>query len=460
MPVPGDTLLKRISLIDSVGTGIPGATFTVTARDPNGMVVTPLPPTDLGDGIYEFTLATSLIDPEGTYYLQAISATTPPQVFELEWLVKPHGTPARWRPGDVLMDYITVIDSNNQPVLGDTFAITALDTTARPMTVPAVTEVGNGIYRVALRSSRFDPPGLYYIRLTSSLHPAQTYEVEFVTGQPVNLIGGTTRRDLRRAIMAKFGDLVRCKATSDGSTTVFIDEDNLVGEPGRYAGREIMFVTGMNAGQTRYVDGSSRETSAVILRRPLPYMTMNGDEADITNAYGIGITFQAVDNAINYAIGIARDRAMVPVSYRLTDWNGTDSIPIPFEAVGIRGVYSIDTDGRQHHIRRGRSRGNGWMVDRANRCLFIHGYEGRQVSGHDLVIEANALPNLLTDDDDVTMLPFQFLVSAATAHLCLDTLLSRQAPGEWGSKGMLYKQEAESLITTLTPNLGTDYTAV
>lgn len=460
MPVPGDTLIKRASILDAAGDGITGATFFVTARDPNGMVLTPLPPADLGGGIYEFSIATSIADPQGLYYLQAISDTYPKQVRELEWLVKPHGTPARWRPGDTMMDYITVIDPAGNPVLGDTFKIKAINTVGRSMDLPAVTEVGSGVYRVALQSSRFDPPGLYYIRLQSSIHPSQTYEVEFETGQPSNLIGGTTLRDLRRMVMARFGDIVRCKATSDGTTTEFIDADHLVGEPGRYAGREIMFVTGMNAGQVRYIDGSSRETSAVILRRPLPYMTMEGDEADITNAYGIGITFQAVNDAINYAITTARERARVPVNYRIAEWDGDSHIPIPVEAVGINEVYAIDADGRQSPIAKATRRGTGWMVDKATRSIVISGRAACHARGQDLMVNGLALPNILIEDDDVTMMPVQWLVATATSHLCLDTLLSRQAPGEWGSKGMLYKQEADSLVTTLTPNLSPNYQAV
>lgn len=460
MAVPGDVLNKRVSIIDASGTGITGATFSVTARDPNGMVLTPLPPADLGNGIYEFSIATSIIDPQGLYYLQAISDTVPPQVKEMEWVVKPHGTPARWRPGDTVMDYITVIDPSGNIVLGETFKIQALDTTGKAMDPPTITEVGSGVYRVALRTSRFDPPGLYYIRIRSNSYPSQTYEVEFETGQPSNLAGGTTLRELRRSVMARFGDIVQCTATSDGTTTSFIDEDHLVGEPGRYAGREIRFATGMNAGQTRYIDGSSRETSAVILRRPLPYMTMEGDEADITNAFGIGITFQAVDHAINYAISVARPMSHVPVSYRLRNWEGDGPIPIPPEAVGINDVYRIDHDGKHQVIRKGTGRNNGWIVDKASRSIHLNGHESYQAHGHDIVVNARALPNLLTDDDDVTMVPFQWLVATATSHLCLDTLLSRQAPGEWGSKGMLYKQEAERLVTTLTPNIGVNYTAL
>jgi len=67
---------------------------------------------------------------------------------------------------------------------------------------------------------------------------------------------------------------------------------------------------------------------------------------------------------------------------------------------------------------------------------------------------------MLTSDDDVTMLPQEWLIETAAAHLCLDTLLSKQASGEWGSKGMLYQQRADRLLTTLTPNIGPNYVAL
>src|SRR5690606_21555561 len=83
---------------------------------------------------------------------------------------------------------------------------------------------------------------------------------------------------------ARFGDLVTVKATATGTETLFIDADTLVGEPSRFAGREILFTSGPNAGQMRYITGSSRNDSAITLNRPLPYPTQEGDEADITNA--------------------------------------------------------------------------------------------------------------------------------------------------------------------------------
>lgn len=459
MPVPGDTLTKRISLIDSSGVAITGATFSLSARDADGLPISPDMITELGDGIYEFSLPTTIASPAGNYYLQVTSDTVPLQVFELEWTVKPLGTPARWRPGDTVMDYVTVIDPSGNPVLGESFEIHARNTVGNEFPMAAPTELGDGTYRVALRTNRFDPPGLYYIQLRSHTLPTQVYEVEFVTGQPVNLTGGTSLTTLRRRVMQRFGDIVCCRATQNGTASTFIDEDNLVGEPGRYAGREILFVTGMNAGQKRYIPGSSRDTSSVTFQRPLPYGTMEGDEADITNAYGVGVTFQAVDAAINFAIDTARPRSRLPMHYRITGWDGSH-IPIPAEVMGINEVYAIDRSGTQRMIRKSRTRGNGWFIDQPTRTIVINGNESRQIIGCDIVVNARVLPNLLVDGDDVTMMPLEWLVETAASHICLDTLLSKQASGDWGSKGMLYKGHADKLLTTLSPNIGPNYQAV
>lgn len=459
MPVPSSTLTKRFSFVGGDGSPLLGESFSVIGYDPSGALLAPSVPVELGNGVYEFSVPTTIADPIGSYYLQVTSSTLPVQVKEHEWIVKPLGTPDRWRPGDTVMDAITVIDVNSVPVLGDTFTIVAYNTVGKQVTVSPPTEVGNGMYRVAVKTSRFDPPGNYYVQLTSNSLPTQTYEVEFVIGQPVYLTGGTTLRELRRSVMSRFGDIVSLTATQDSDTYSIIDEDNIVGEPGRYAGREILFATGMNAGQRRYVNGSSRDTASVRFGRPLPYPVAIGDEADMTNAHSIGLSYQAIEAAINWAINTSRSRALVPITYRVEEWDGT-AIPIPVEAVGVNDVYAIDAHGEQRHIRRSNSRPNGWFIDKPTRTIVVNGHERDGAKGMTIVVNAYSLPSMLVDDDDVTHIDFEWLVDTATAHLCLDTLLSRQASGDWGSKGMLYQQRADQRVTRLTPNIGPNYQAV
>jgi hypothetical protein len=266
---------------------------------------------------------------------------------------------------------------------------------------------------------------------------------------------------IRRRVLARFGDLLTVRATANGTTTTFIDEDVLVGQPGRFAGREVMFTSGLNAGQTRYVESSSRNNSSLILSRPLPYATAIGDEADITNAFGIGITFRAVTDAINYAIDIARDYALLPTTYDLPDPFAADAdgLLIPDTIVGISGVLWLNADKNTWHpVQKAHSRnGNGWSLDKATHRLFIDGYVGSSVHERFIRVTGYTHPTALVNDSDTTGINIEWLVDAATAHLCLDTLLSRQASNEWSSKGLWYSNRADSVRSRLTPVLGPSF---
>lgn len=460
MPVPGDTLVDLTTIIDANGDPVTGAIATVDALGPDGLPRAASAPVEVSPGIYRVELATTVADPVGMYYMRVVFNTVPADTREFEWELRPIGSVERYKPGDTLMDYITVIDHDNDPVTGDTFSILAINTFGRPFGIAAPVEVMPGVYRVLMPTSRFDPPGVYYIRLTSTIHPDQVYEVKFVTGHPTEITGGVTLRTLRRRVMSRIGDLLRCTATANGTNETFIDMTNLVGEPGRYAGREAKFVTGLNSGQVRYIVGSSRDSASIRFSHPLPYPTAAGDEVDITNAYGTGITFQEVDDAIAWAFDIAKDRARAFVSYRIPNWNGTDIIPIPAEVVGVNDVYSVDDDGTQHRVDVSRRREQGWFIDQPSRSIVINGYSGRNARSHTIVVNALTLPVIPSEEDDVTTLPVAWLVDMAASHLCLDTLATRSASGDWASKGLMYQQNADKMITMLTPNMGSNYKAV
>lgn len=273
-----------------------------------------------------------------------------------------------------------------------------------------------------------------------------------------------TLATIRRRVMARFGDVLEVTATASAADAVtFTDEDNLVGEPGRYAGREILFTSGLNAGQTRYVEGSSRDTSSLTFSRALPFNVVAGDTALVTNAYGIGITFRAVRDAINYSIDMSRDYALVPAEEEIVDAfdHETGVLDLPATFVGVEAIHGIDSDGDYRSIERAqRINGNGWSVNRATGQVAIRGYRGYIADGYRIVVRGYTLPETLVADDDTTTVDLEWLVETATAHLCLDTLLSRQATGDWGSKGMLYQQRADRIRSRLTPVLGPSFVRV
>src|SRR5690606_6049314 len=115
-----------------------------------------------------------------------------------------------------------------------------------------------------------------------------------------------TRKDLRRMALAAAGNTHALTATANGTTPASVDATNRVGDSGRYAGRYALFTSGPNAGQVRYVSGYNGSTHTLTFQSALPNSTATGNELELTNAYGIGVTFEMVHNAINWTIRSAR----------------------------------------------------------------------------------------------------------------------------------------------------------
>ena len=270
-----------------------------------------------------------------------------------------------------------------------------------------------------------------------------------------------TFQTIRRRVLARFGDLLSVTATKNGTTTVFHDEDTLVGQPGRFAAREILFTGGRNMGEMRYIDASSRSQSSITMARPLPYAVQIGDTADITNAYGIGVTFRAVQDAINYAIDVARDYALLPASHDIGEPYTAETGPlsVPEAMVGVSAVMWQPADGGPfQQVQKAHSfGGNGWSLDKANHAVVINGLASTKAEGRILRVYGYELPEHLLCDDDTTSVDLEWLIDAATSHLCLDTLLSRQASGDWGSKGLFYANRADAVRSRLTPTLSPSF---
>src|SRR5690606_15297886 len=110
MPIPGATPGKDFPPTDATGAPRTGASFAMSGRDPLGGSLTVPAPTHLGDGIYEVTYPTSSTDATGNYYVQAVADDALSQRFAFEWLVTAPGTAERWKPGDTLLERITVIE--------------------------------------------------------------------------------------------------------------------------------------------------------------------------------------------------------------------------------------------------------------------------------------------------------------------------------------------------------------
>lgn len=274
-------------------------------------------------------------------------------------------------------------------------------------------------------------------------------------------VDGATRKEIRRLLLSQLGDLVIATATDNGTTTTFIDDITLNGEAGRYAGQHVLFTGGTpdNLGRTAVIDRSSRE-SVLTFKQTLPAATQEGDEIEITNSHGMGITFDRVHQAINFTIAMARPHCQIPAM---------EEFP-PFDDSEDNNVISLDPDFvaveqvlYKHPITKkwlpvlpanGPGR-DGWWVDRVARQLLITGREARKADGCELRVYGYVRPEPLTDENDVTAIPLEWLTNRAAAHLLLEVVhpISR----EWSNTGLLYLQEAERLRGTLMPTFGATY---
>mgnify|MGYP006189670299 CR=1 FL=1 len=271
------------------------------------------------------------------------------------------------------------------------------------------------------------------------------------------------RKELRRSVMRELGDMRVLTATAAGTTTTLIDEANLYGEPGTYAGRLAYFSggTAANLGLTRPVNGSSQADMAIIFSYALPAATAVGDEAELVNTYGMGWTFEDVHSAINSTIEEARSYGSVPVSEDIAvefDEAGDRTVAIPDTFVGINAVQYVDSvTGHPVNIRRANVLGsNGWAVDHANREILING--GQAYRAHEQVIRLYGYgdPAPLTDDDDETALDPEWLHLKVCGRLLLNPMRSRQGQDVQG-QGLYYSDKADRLRARLTPLFGPSY---
>lgn len=277
---------------------------------------------------------------------------------------------------------------------------------------------------------------------------------------------GTDRKTLRRRVLARFGDIVIATATSAGTTTTFTDNVTFYGEAARYAGRHALFTNGTaaNLGQVRYITGYNGSTQTLTFQGALPATTAIGDEIEVTNAYGMGVTHTHVHDAINYAIAASRDYARIPAVYEPVDaYDGETArtISLPDEWVGVESIHYQDqwTDEWKPIRHAATLNHNGWSIDRPNRQITITGRWGRQVDERSIRIYGYTRPTALSSDTDTTKLDIDWLIHTATHHLMMDVVRARQG-ADWSGQALWYADQANAIKSRLTPNLKPSYTEI
>lgn len=244
---------------------------------------------------------------------------------------------------------------------------------------------------------------------------------------------GVSRKDLRRMILNRVGDIKVLTATANGSNVTFIDATNLVGEQNAFRDREVLFTggTALNLGETRHVAGSDKSQRAIGFGLALPAATALGDEAELINTRGIGFSFADVHQAINNAMAVARTVVSDPVYQVIgTAFDATDGfVDVPEEWTKVSGIEWQDGNGTWRPMRVApRLGGDGWSPDRANRWILVGGTWGQRIDGKTVRLRGYKPVGTLDSDSDTTMVSTDWLVAESLSHLLGASALSYPTP--------------------------------
>lgn len=374
--------------------------------------------------------------------------------------------------GDTLITTFTVLDNDGSGVtsLTPTIDTSATKDPSGNTFAFTITEIGGGTYK-ATADDVATESGTYTIKINANDTDSQVFTDSWdVDGLTIATDSTITRKDLRRMVLRRFGDLHIATATANGTTTTFIDTDTLYGEPSRYAGRVALLTggTSANLGKVRYVESYARSTNTLTFQSALPSATKDGDELELTNTFGMGVTFDQVHAAINYAILVSQPYALIPTTITASTAfdgsgeNNTFEVPDTFTgvyAVQYLGPAACEEDKRWIPVNKAQAfQRNGWSIDRVAREVVIAGPWARQVNECIIRVYGYSRPAALTSDTSTTGVDTEWLVNEATSHLLFDVVKSR-AGADWANQGLFYQQKNEQLRGRLAPVLAPSYEA-
>jgi hypothetical protein len=226
--------------------------------------------------------------------------------------------------------------------------------------------------------------------------------------------------------------MLLCTATSNGTTTTFIDTLNLNHEQSILLGRHGWNSTG-NSNDSRVVrvTANVKSTQTLTFTPALPNATAIGDEMELWNQRNEGLTPTLVNDILNDVIADVYENGPVPVvSDAFTFDNSSPILEIDdlevdgvadgenWEAITRVEYRSLTEDADLVYTwNRLPTDESNFDVDRYNRTITLKGRAYYLANGNQIRIWGANISGALTSDTDTTQLSAEFLAHqvAATA---------------------------------------------
>ena len=263
---------------------------------------------------------------------------------------------------------------------------------------------------------------------------------------------GRTRKELRRMIGTRLGDLKTLRATASSETSaVFADRINLTKSTDSYAGQTAYFCGGQTLllGVEAYVQSSSASAHMLTFSESLPVEPALGDEVHLINWSGVGFTIDDYHNTINDVIlSIGESHFFVPMAIAIDQsYNETtNTIQLPSE---LRFIENLDTNyggyGWQHLTKARPSGTDGWYVDRASAQVVLLPWSRTTGTKPDIRITGYGVPPLLENDTDTCAVPAEWFIEECAARMLEKNITQNPGVGNRDRVYNMLRQHADAI---------------
>lgn len=316
---------------------------------------------------------------------------------------------------------------------------------------PTITELGSGYYRWSYTPAVAG--SFEWVGAGSGGSPvAINFDLE-ATGVTVTISAATTGAltqtlaQLRKRVAERLGDYDELTATSNGTTTTFIDVLYVSAAAEQMKGRFLVLSDGTVHRVTGFTEGTN--TLTFLPAAGSTSYTATNSVAALYNKRGAGFAPALYKNAINNAIndafplGLIRVQASVAAVFDAD----TELITIPASMTHVQTVEFTDSDGLLHELPRSiRSGEYGWTAIPATGQLRLMGYPGGIADGLALMLTGYGRQAELSADSDTCALSAEFIVARACYHLCYSALDKDQ---KFRDAATTYEREANRLRNRL-----------
>ena len=241
-------------------------------------------------------------------------------------------------------------------------------------------------------------------------------------------------------------DCVALTATSNGTTTTFVDNVNVNASRESYDGWEWFGTSSPNSDVVATVTGTSTNTITIT---PAVTSTASGNTALLVNRRGRGFRIQEYKRAINGVIQDFNGTALIPTIETIASVLDMDDgyITVPATLAEAYRIEYQNSEGRWREIKRALTAGaDGWTAEPSGAVIRIEGEPGWDADGYTVRIHGYKRQSLLSALSDTCAFDSGSIVARA-AFLLTRSSLDRDP--KYAQMALLYRVEAEEALSRL-----------